>query len=281
MNHIPKVLAINDLSSYGRAALTVVTPIISAMGIQVIPLPTAVLSTHGAFPGYVKLDLTNTMLPFLKHWESLQIQFDAIYSGYLASYEQIDLICKYLNQSNFQGKILVDPVLGDNGRLFGSIKPEMVEGMQRLVRHAHIVTPNITELFLLLGEKYEPYASKADFTNMARALSNIGPSKVVVTGIRLSPEDANMHILYFDAENQDSKLVTHTYFPASFPGTGDVFSSTLLGYILNGVSFEVSVEKASQFVSHVVKYTFEQNTNVKEGLHIEPHLRKLWTSNGG
>jgi len=272
---IPKILAIHDLSSYGRAALTVVTPVLSSMGLQVIPLPTAVLSSHGAIPGYHKVDLTYIMRPFLQHWQQAGIRFDTIYSGYLASYQQIDIVSECFSLYLPDTQILVDPVLGDNGKLYGSIQANMVSGMQLLIKQAHIITPNVTEAYFLLSKPYQAFASWDQYLLIAKALSQMGPYRVIITGIRMNEQDSQMHILVYEASTQDYKIYSNNFVNAGFPGTGDVFASALLGYLYRNYSFFDAANAAFQFVNKCVNITYNSGNKIVEGLVIEPLLHLL------
>ena len=156
-----RIAAIHDLSGYGRSSLTVVMPIFAKMGIQVCPLPTALLSTHGAYENGTFLDLTDQMKPIMDHWESLNIEFDVIYSGFLGSGHQIDIVLDFINKfSNNSPLIVVDPVMGDEGEVYSIIDLSIISKMVDLVKHAHIITPNTTEAAVLLNKKYNPEMSK-------------------------------------------------------------------------------------------------------------------------
>ena len=148
-----KIAAIHDLSSYGRASLTVAIPILSYMGYQVCPLPTAILSAHSEYKNFRSFDLTDQMQGIIDHWKELHLHFDALYSGYLASVRQMDIVSRFFedfgNRENF---ILVDPVLGDHNQLYPGMNPEMIEGMRKLCTKAKVITPNLTEAAFLLGE---------------------------------------------------------------------------------------------------------------------------------
>ena len=147
-----KIAAIHDLSGYGRASLTVAIPILTHMGFQVCPLPTAILSAHSEYKDFRSLDLTDYMESFISHWKELQLQFDAIYTGYLASVKQMGIVSDFFEHfKNDQNFILVDPVLGDHGELYSSMTPDMVEGMRKLCSQAKVITPNLTEAAFLLG----------------------------------------------------------------------------------------------------------------------------------
>ncbi|MBR6673303.1 MAG: bifunctional hydroxymethylpyrimidine kinase/phosphomethylpyrimidine kinase, partial [Mailhella sp.] len=173
MKDVPilRVAAIHDLSGFGRASLTVAIPILATMGIQVCPLPTAVLSsqTGGGMTGFTFLDLTDQMGPMMDHWASLGLKFDAVYSGFLGSPDQSELAIRCIREFRAPGGIaVVDPVLGDNGQLDPTQTPEMVEAMRRLVREADIITPNFTEASFLLDQPYRPDISEEGLRDILR-----------------------------------------------------------------------------------------------------------------
>jgi pyridoxine kinase len=179
MNPIPKVAAIHDISGFGRSSLTVVLPILSTMGIQVSALPTAVLSTHSQFPDYKFVDLTEHLMGFINHWKTLNIKFDAIYSGFLGSEKQVEIVKNFI--TTFKRKhqlVVVDPVLGDDGELYSPFKNiGLTEEMKILIRDANVITPNITEAALLLGKKYTSKISEKEIVLWAKELSAMGPQQ--------------------------------------------------------------------------------------------------------
>ena len=181
-NPVSKVAAIHDLSSYGRASLTVVIPILSSMGIQTCPLPTAVLSTHSGFSDYYFTDLTEHMKGVINHWQQLNLSFDAIYSGFLGSNAQIDLVMEVIDKFKSNDSIaVVDPVMGDNGKLYGPLNQGLVNEMKRLVKVADIITPNITEAAFLLDKEYPENLAVSEIKVWLKELADLGPDKVVIT----------------------------------------------------------------------------------------------------
>ena len=181
-----RVAAIHDLSGFGKCSLTVALPILSAAGIETSALPTAILSTHtGGILGYTYRDLTEDMRPFMKHWKELDIRFDAVYSGFLGSFEQLDIVKEFFSLFKREDNlILVDPVMGDNGELYKIFTPKFAKGMRSLCERADIIVPNLTEAALLLGEPYQagPY-TKAYIDGILHKLSQLGPKQVVLTGV--------------------------------------------------------------------------------------------------
>ena len=186
-NPVPRIAAIHDMSGFGRTSLTVAIPILSCMGIQVCPMPTAVLSTHTVeFTDYTLCDLTPELGGILDHWERLGLHFDGVYSGFMASPEQMDSAARCIRNCLAPGGLaVVDPVLGDNGILDPTMTPEMVEKMRWLISCADIITPNITEVALLLDEPFTPRISPEEIKGRLRRLSAMGPQTVVATSVPL------------------------------------------------------------------------------------------------
>ena len=177
-----KIAAIHDLSSYGRASLTVAIPILSYMGYQVCPLPTAILSAHSEYKNFRSFDLTDQMQGIIDHWKELHLHFDALYSGYLASVRQMDIVSRFFedfgNRENF---ILVDPVLGDHNQLYPGMNPEMIEGMRKLCTKAKVITPNLTEAAFLLGETVSSGINRKKTVEWCKKLAETGPEYVIIT----------------------------------------------------------------------------------------------------
>jgi len=274
-----RVAAIHDLSGFGRASLTVAIPILATMGIQVCPLPTAVLSSQtSGVEDFTFLDLTAQMGPMMDHWERLGLRFDAVYSGFLGSPDQSGLAGRCIREFLAPGGLaVVDPVLGDNGRLDPTQTPEMVEAMRRLVRQADIVTPNLTEAAFLLGEPYRPDISRQGLRDQLRALASLGPSAVVITSApSASPE--NTATVAFDGRRFWKVDVPHMN--AFYPGTGDAFASVLTGSLLLGDSLPVAVDRAVHFVLLGIQVTYGYDTPHRDGVLLEralPSLRMPFT----
>jgi len=181
---VKQIAAIHDLSGYGRTSLSVVIPILSAMGIKVCPLPTAVLSSHSRFKGYHFTDLTEQMQSIIDHWKKLDVIFDAVYSGFLGSYKQIRIVQRLIETFSKENQlVVVDPVLGDNGKLYAPFNQKMVSEMKSLIQKANVITPNLTEMFLLLGKPFQPDAGEDEIKKWILQLSDAGPEIVVVTSV--------------------------------------------------------------------------------------------------
>jgi len=277
-SNIPKTAAIHDLSGFGRCSLTVIIPVLSTMGVQVCPLPTAVLSTHsGGFGEFYFHDLTEAMVPFGRHWEETGIEFDCLYSGFLGSVEQIhhvaDLFDKLKNKDNTL--IVTDPVMGDNGRLYKTYTREMQENMCLLVKKADLITPNLTEAYFLLNRSYSDRPLNShEMKDILKRLSDMGPGTVVITS--LDTTDGCSANIGYDRKQDAYWRIDYDYIPAHYPGTGDIFTSVLIGGILNGDSLPVSIDRATQFVTMAVKTTYEKKTAIREGVLLERLLPWLF-----
>lgn len=274
---IQRVAAIHDLSGFGGGSLSAVIPILSTMGIQVCSLPTAILSTHtGGFPDFHFRDLTDDMRLIVSHWRRLSLSFAAIYSGFLGSAEQVGIVRDFIR--DFRGPetlVVVDPVLGDDGKLYDTMGEGMVTGMRSLVASADVITPNITEAGLLLGEPSLPATSGTDeIKAWARALADLGPRCVIVTSV---PADfgRGTSVVAFDREAGRFWKVACPYIPACYPGTGDIFASVISGSLLQGDSLPLSLDRAVQFVSMAIRTTFGHNFPEREGVFLERVLPSL------
>lgn len=274
-NPVKRVAAIHDMSGFGRVSLTVVIPVLSSMGVQVCPLPTAILSTHSQYDGFEFVDLTDHMQPIIDHWKRLELKFDAIYSGFLGSAAQIDIVAQFIE--DFREKeslVVVDPVMGDNGKRYTSISQEMVTEMRMLIQKADIITPNLTEVFLLLNEPFRPSVSDEEIRRYLLRLAQMGPKIVIITSI---PTEDTLHtsVVAYNCEDGRFWKVSCSYLPAAFPGTGDTFTSVIVGAILQGDSLPIALDRAVSFASLGVRATFGYPGKPLEGIMLERILPSL------
>jgi len=277
-NMIQRVAAIHDISGFGKVSLTVVIPTLSAMGIQVCPLPTAVLSAHTGFRDFTFFDLTDEMEKIIAHWKSLGIKFDAIYSGFLGSVRQIDIVASLIDNFRSQNQIvLVDPVMGDDGALYETMGQDMIDNMRRLMIRAHIITPNLTELAFLAGERYAKDADLEKIKSWMKKLSRTGPRYVVATSVPVQ-ETGQFSVLGFDSWHCQFWRVKNNYIPVHYSGTGDTFASVLLGCMMKGENFPASIDTAVQFVSRAIHRSFGFDHGRQEGPAIEAVLNTLQQS---
>lgn len=284
---IKRVAAIHDLSGFGRCALTVVMPTLSAMGIQTVPLPTALLSTHtGGFDNLYFEDLTGAMEKIARHWESLNITFDAIYSGFLGNEAQIGLLADFIARFKSARTVtLIDPVFGDDGAFYSSCNETLARGMAGLCAHADIITPNLTEACFLTGNSYLntetlPREEALAFIGRLLAqLTDLGAKRVVITGIPLAGETPLVCTAALDrtgtALDPSPIFITVPRIPVSYPGTGELFASVLLGKLLNSADFAAALSVASHFTHDVIDYSLRFPTPLREGVSLEPCLGVL------
>ncbi|MGX9366161.1 pyridoxamine kinase [Desulfoplanes sp. PS50] len=276
-NPVPRAAAIHDLSGFGRTSLSVVIPILSSMGVQPCSLPTAVLSTHtGGFQNYRFIDLTEQMQAMISHWKELGIHFDAVYSGFLGSFRQIDIVQDFIRDFSQENQlVLVDPVLGDNGRLYSTMDASMIPKMRGLVEHADVITPNFTEAAFLLDEPVDPSISLDKLKIWTKRLAEKGPNKVIITSIPV-PEGKNVSsVLAYNARDDRLWKVDCSYIPAHYPGTGDIFASVIVGSLLQGDSLPIALDRAVQFVSLAIRSTFGYAFPAREGVLLERVLPSL------
>lgn len=274
---IPRLIAATDLPGFGRVALSACIPVLSAMGIQTCPLPTAILSTHGAYSDPSFLELGANMRAMAAHWNQLGLKFDGLYSGFLGSLEQYELIMELAQRLRGEGAfVLVDPVLGDHGSLYGLFNPNHISSMQKLCAQADLITPNLTEAALLLGKEgnAEP-SGEAELKDWLGRLSQLGPVQVVITSCSEPGVSGHTGVAAFDRDTGKFWRVQHSLVPTSYPGTGDVFASVLLGAILGGDNFPKALDRAVQFTSLAVSSSHSSGLDVREGLMLEQILDRL------
>ena len=251
-----KIAVINDIAGYGRCAMTVLLPIISYMGVQACPLLTSVFSSNTAFPDFFMDDYTDRMEAYIESWEKIGLQnrFDGIATGYLGSVRQIEIVIRFVKEFSREGTlVIVDPVMGDHGRLYSAYTVELCTELRKLVELANIVTPNLTEACHLADMPYKEKGWKRkELFEMADCLSDMGPSHVVITGIP-----------------QGEYIANYVYVKT------DVFSAIVAADALNGVPFDKSVRKASGFVKQCIEKALELGTPPAEGVPYELVLHRL------
>ena len=272
----PRVAAIHDMSGFGRCSLTVAIPILSAMGVQCCPLPTAFLSTHtGGFEGFTFLDMTDEMPRVAAHWARLGLEFQAIYSGFLGSERQIGIVEDFIRRFRRPDTVVVvDPVMGDFGRIYQTYTAAMCDGMARLAALADVITPNLTEAALLLGQPYDALpAGEAGLRQITERLSLEGRRSVVLTGASLAPGQTGA--VCYDARTGRTQVVQTAYIAHEFHGTGDVFASVLTGALVRGSALADAAGQAAEFVRACAQRTAAENLPMREGVDFEPLLGLL------
>lgn len=269
-----KIAVINDISGYGRCSLTVAIPILSAMGVQACPVPTAILSNHTEFPVYFFDDYTEKMRSYIGKWKELGLEFDGISSGFLGSAEQIEIVLEFVeNFRNENTHIFIDPVMGDHGRLYATYTEKMCEEMKQLVGYADIVTPNVTEACFLTGTPYKESGwTRKELLNMAMMLQMMGAKSVVITGVREGSFYTNVVL---EQGSREPSYVKVKSAGNQRPGTGDVFSSVLSGAVLNQKSLKEATETAAKFVRDCITKSDELEIPHSNGVCFEEILGKL------
>lgn len=268
-----KLALIHAFSGFGHSTMSVILPVVSALGVQGCPLPTAVFSNHTGFPDWYKLDFTEYMAPYMDAWQRLELTFDGIYSGYLGSGTQCDAVLK-LVETHPEATFFLDPVMGDHGKLYSAITPDHVNAMKKLMAHAQYILPNITEACVLTDIPYKDDFSHEEICDIIRKLHAMGPSHIVITGLKKDDSITN-YTSEFTSNTQSIKTVTCPIAGNSRPGTGDIFGSVVIASILKGQPLEQSVQKAAQFISDCIKISDECNLPIREGTCFELVLPNL------
>lgn len=274
---VKRVAAIHDLSGFGRSSLTAIIPILSTMGVQVCPVPTAILSTHtGDFEGYSFVDLTDSMEAYIEHWHKLKIDFDCIYSGFLGSVKQINIVSKFIDLFGHNDcLVVVDPVMADNGELYTTMTVEMVENMRKLIAKANIITPNFTEAAYLLGEECNTNISEDKIKEWMIRLSEMGPDTVIITSVPDIKGDKTTSVIAYSKEDDIFWKVSCKHIPTFYPGTGDAFTSVLVGSLLGGDSLPIALDRSIQFITACIKASYGFKYPNREGVLLEKVLDTL------
>lgn len=275
MGIVPKVAAINDMSGYGRCSLTIAIPVLSVMGVQCCPLPTAILSRHTGFENFYFKDLTDILPEYISNWNKNNICFDAIYSGFLGSYEQIKITEDFIKNTPNKPLCVIDTVIGDNGKIYSTYTAKMCNEMKRLVSLADVITPNVTEACYLTGTAYSgEKISIARAEELAKKLCLIGAEAVVITGVDNGETLTNL--VY---ENGIATPVSIPKAEKVFSGTGDIFASVVTGMLVKGKTLVQAVQTASEYIYECLEFTIKENSPVYEGVQFEPLLYKLGGNN--
>lgn len=271
-----RVAAINDLSGFGKCSLTIALPILSCAGLETCPIPTAILSTHtGEFTGYTYRDLTSDLRNYYKHWESLNLKFSSLYSGFLGSVEQVDIVCDIIDAFNSEEcLVMVDPAMADNGKMYSVFDKSMCANMAKLCSKADIIVPNMTEAAFMLGEEYySPPYTKAYIHDMLLKLSKLGAKKIVLTGTSFSDEQTGAAC--YDVQTNELYFAHSPKVSGNYHGTGDVFASFLLAAILNGKTLPDATQFAVDLTYECIVKTAKKGTPTREGVEFESVLPKM------
>lgn len=270
-----RIVTVQDISCVGKCSLTVALPIISAMGTEAAVLPTAVLSTHTMFKGFTFCDLTDEIEPIVAHWKKENMDFDAVYTGYLGSARQIaltkDLISKFKGANTL---VLVDPAMADGGRMYTGFEKSFALEMATLCSVADIIVPNLTEASFMLGEEYVAEGYDEEYIkDMLKKLTSLGCKTAVITGI--SFEKDKLGVMSYDSESGEYFSYFRERIPESFHGTGDIFASTFLGALMRERSIGDSLKIATDFTVECIKATLGNPQERKYGVNFEEEIPYL------
>ena len=271
-----RIVTVQDISCVGKCSLTVALPIISAMGVETAIIPTAVLSTHTMFSGFTVKDLTDQIQPITAHWKKENFGFDAIYTGYLGSFEQIDLMKEMFKEFKTDSNLIfVDPAMADNGKLYPAFDEAFAKYMGTLCAKADIIVPNITEAAFMTGIEYKENYDEEYVKTMLKALAAAGTKICILTGI--SFEEGVTGVMGYDSEKDEFYYYSHKKHPRSYHGTGDIFSSTCIGAMMNGMDWKEAVAVAADYTAECIRVTYEDPNGITYGVNFEkvvPYLLK-------
>lgn len=267
-----RIASIQDFSCIGSCSQTIALPVLSAMGVECAALPTALLSAHTAFDGFVSLDLTPQLLAIMAHWRAMHLRFDAVYTGYLASAEQVGLVGALLDGMDERPALtLIDPVMGDNGALYAGFSDAFPQAMRALCGRADVMTPNVTEACLLTGTAYSPVQDAAQTRRLLERLLELGCRAAVLTGLRV---DGDMAVAALQRDGTGT-LVRTSYIPEVFHGTGDLFASTCAGALVQGAPLERAVRLAADYVALTLRRTVQAPDRRWYGVNFQETLPEL------
>ena len=265
-----RIITIQDISCVGKCSLTVALPIISAAGVEAAVLPTAVLSTHTQFSKFTFCDLTGDIQPISDTFAELGIDVDAIYTGYLGAFEQLALVSDFFDKHGKGAKIVIDPVMADNGVLYKGFTPEFAAAMAKLCGKADLIIPNLTEASFMLDIPYNPDYDEAYIRDLLKKLSTLGAREVALTGI--SFVDDKIGVYSYNAETDTYAYYCNTKLPISFHGTGDVYASAVVGAMMRGYSTEESLAIAVDFTLECMQKTLDDSNHRFYGVNFEEAL---------
>ncbi len=272
-----KIAVINDLSGFGKCSLTAAIPVISVMGVQPCPLPTAVLSAQTGFVDYYCDDYTEKMEYFRQEWKKMNVHFDGIYTGFMANETQVQQVFRFLDTFYKEDTFLVvDPIMGDEGVRFSFCTDMMLRGMKELVSCADVVTPNLMELCLLTNAEYKDRIEISEIEELAAVLLEQGIKTVVVTGIRFFDEEEDrLKIGNLTVTREQTGLSAYPYIGGSFSGTGDLFASVVTGGLARGDDIFRTVERAGAFIKAAMSDAVKEKVPRNEGANFEKYLGML------
>ena len=270
-----RIVTVQDISCVGKCSLTVALPIISACGVEAAVVPTAVLSTHTAFQGFTFHDLTDEITPIAEHWKKENFKFDAIYTGYLGSFEQLRLMSKFFDDFGTDDNIVfIDPVMADNGRLYPGFTQEFADEMAKLCGKADIIVPNLTEACFMLRREYIPEGyDEAYIKGILKDLAALGAKNTVLTGV--SFEKGKLGVMGYVSEEDRFFSYYTERIDVSFHGTGAVFASACVGALMRGLSLENSLKTAANYTVDSIKKTVAEPNHNTYGVNFEQSVPLL------
>ncbi len=269
-----RIVTVQDISAVGKCSLTVALPIISACGVECAVMPTAVLSTHTQFTGFTFHDLTDEIAPITDHWKKEGLTFDAIYTGYLGSFRQIELVEEMFEKLGDENTLLVvDPAMADHGKLYYGFTEEFAARMAQLCGKADLILPNLTEACFMLGRPYDENYTREDIQDMLRALCALGAKRAALTGV--SYEKGKVGFEMYDATTDTFSSYFGEHLPVAFHGTGDIFASTCVGAIARGKSIEEALKVAVDYTYECVRVTMDDPNHRTYGVNFEEAIPYL------
>ncbi len=276
MEKLKRVIAINDISGFGKCSLTVAIPILSSAGLEICPVPTAILSTHtGGFTGYTYRDLTDDLNDYTNHWKSLNLEFSALYSGFLGSIKQVEIVSDIIDKFKTNDcLIMIDPCMADHGVMYSIFDKTMCTEMAKLSQKADILVPNLTEAAFLLGEEYkEPPYDEKYILYLLESIAKLGPKKIVLTGVTF--DESKIGAACYDSQTKTISYAFSNKVVGSYHGTGDVFASFLLSALLNKKNLIEATQFAVDLTYECIEYTFKLGTPSREGVAFEMVIPKM------
>ena len=263
-------MTVQDISCVGKCSLTVALPIISAAGVEAGVLPTAVLSTHTAFPKFTFCDLTDEIQKISDTFLDLDIDFDAIYTGYLGSFEQLRLVEDFIDRFGDKAKVVIDPVMADNGKLYTGFTPEFARSMAKLCAKADLIVPNLTEASFMLGIPYNPDYDESYVREVLKKLTTLGAKSAALTGISFNENEIGVY--FYDGETDTYYSYFNEKLPAAFHGTGDIYASATLGAMMRGFTVPEALSIAVDFTLLTMKKTLADPSHRFYGVNFEEAL---------
>lgn len=270
-----KIAIINDISGYGRCSTSVILPIVSHLGVQGCALPTAIFSNHTGFPSFFCKDFTPYLQAYIAEWKKLDLQFDGIMTGFLGSEKQIAIVEDFIRDFRTERtKVIIDPVMGDNGKIYSTYTDKLCQKMRRLVALADIVTPNLTEACILTNTPFKPTGwTHAELNAMVQKLLAMGAKQIVITGILMGKDSVGNVVA---EQGKMTLFQRQRVIEETRSGTGDVFAGVISADAVNGIDFATSVKRASRFVRLCLEETLKNGeTAHNTGIDFEPTLKKL------